>query len=90
MVLGMDSPEAHAILASQVPDPRGLPSYKDWADSFTGEETAMGQQFKKHLSAWIRAYPFRPNASPQPWCYVSDNSASGVTLNTKYLLPAGL
>lgn len=32
---------------------------------------------------------FRPNASPQPWCYVSDNSASGVTLNTKYLLTGG-
>src|SRR5882762_6272232 len=25
---------------------------------------------------------FRPNASPPPWCYTADNSASGVTLNT--------
>ena len=64
MALGMDSPEAHAILARQLPNPRGLPSYEDWADNFTGQETALGQQLKNHLNPWIRAYPYRPNASP--------------------------
>lgn len=62
MALASDSPRAHEILVEE--NPTVLPDYVDWADNFTGEKTAIGQQFKNHLMAWIRAYPFRPNASP--------------------------
>ena len=62
MSLASTSPEAAAILARQ--QPSVVPNYQDWADNFTGTETAIGRQFKDHLLAWVRAYPFRPNASP--------------------------
>lgn len=62
MELASTSREAEEILAKQ--KSTVLPNTVDWAVKFNSSATAIGQQAKDNLMAWIKAYPFRPNASP--------------------------